>query len=54
MARGSLPILLPGYLGNETYCLFLQEMIRQGGQVEYDLSWVSQNELFFLSSPADS
>ena len=51
MARGSLPILLPGYLGNETYCLFLQEMIRQGGQVEYDLSWVSQNELFFLLVP---
>lgn len=51
MARGSLPILLPGYLGNETYCLFLQEMIRQGGQINYDLSWVSQNKLFFLLVP---
>ena len=26
-------------------------MIRQGGQVEYDLSWISQNPLFFLLVP---
>lgn len=51
LARGSIPILLPGYLGNETYRMFLEEMIRQGGQVDYDLSWVSDNQLFFLIVP---
>jgi Brp/Blh family beta-carotene 15,15'-monooxygenase len=51
MARGSIPILLPGFLGNETYRLFLEAMIRQGGQVDYDLTWVSQNHFFFLLVP---
>jgi len=51
LARGSIPILLPGYMGNETYRMFLEEMIRQGGKVHYDLSWVSQNQLFFLLVP---
>ena len=51
LARGSIPILLPGYLGNETYRLFLKEMIRQGGQVDNDLAWISQNHFFFLLIP---
>ncbi len=51
MARGSIPILLPGYLGNETYRMFLEEMIRQGGRVDIDLFWVSANQLFFLAFP---
>ena len=51
LSRGSLPILLPGYLGNETYREFIEAMVRQGGQVEYDLVWISQNPLFFLLVP---
>ena len=51
MARGSIPILLPGYLGNETYRMFLEEMIRQGGRVNYDLVWITQNQSFFLAVP---
>ena len=51
LSRGSIPILLPGYFGNETYREFLESMIRQGGQVDYDLSWISQNPLFFLLVP---
>lgn len=51
LSRGSLPILLPGYLGTETYRAFLEAMIRQGGGVESDLSWISQNAIFFLLVP---
>tara|TARA_B100000242_G_C43039368_1_gene484769 strand:+ start:904 stop:1986 length:1083 start_codon:yes stop_codon:yes gene_type:complete len=51
ISRGGIPILLPGYFGNETYREFLEAMIRQGGQVDYDLSWISQNPLFFLLAP---
>ena len=51
LSRGSIPILLPRYFGNETYREFLEAMIRQGGQVDYDLSWISQNPLFFLLVP---
>ncbi len=51
LSRGGIPILLPGYFGNETYREFLEAMIRQGGQVDYDLSWISQNPLFFLLAP---
>lgn len=50
-SRGSLPILLPGYLGNETYREFVEAMVRQGGGAEYDLLWISQNPLFFLLLP---
>ncbi len=52
LSRGSLPILLPGYLGNETYKMFLEAMIRQGGSVEYDLSLISQFSYCFLLIPS--
>ncbi len=51
LARGSLPILLPGYLGNDTYRAFLEAMVRQGGQVDVNLTWISQNTNFFLFVP---
>ena len=53
LARGSLPILLPGYLGNDTYRAFLEAMVRQAGHPENtDLSWISENPAFFLYVPA--
>jgi len=50
-ARGSLPILLPGFLGNETYRLFLESMVRQGGGSEQNLEWITQNQILFLMVP---
>lgn len=50
-SRGSIPILLPGYLGNETYREFAEAIVRQGGQVQHELVWISQNPLFFLFVP---
>ena len=50
-ARGSLPILLPGFLGNETYRLFLESIVRQGGGSEVSLGWITQNQILFLIVP---
>ena len=51
LARGSLPILLPGYLGNETYRMFLEAMVRQGGASPRELEWITHNQIFFLLVP---
>ena len=51
LARGSLPILLPGYLGNDTYREFLEAMVAQGGGTLVRLDWVTENQILFLLLP---
>ena len=51
LSRGSIPILLPGYLGNDTYRNVFQALVSSGGQASYQAEWVSSNPLFFLLIP---
>ena len=51
LSRGCLPILLPGYLGNETYQSFLETIIRQVSSLEYNLSLIQRFSYFFLLIP---
>ena len=51
LARGSLPILLPGFLGHEIYRSFLETMVQQGGGTFQSLEWITQNRIFFLLVP---
>ena len=51
LSRGSIPILLPGYLGNDTYRNVIEALVSSGGQVNYQAEWVSSYPLFFLLVP---
>jgi Brp/Blh family beta-carotene 15,15'-monooxygenase len=51
LSRGSIPILLPGYLGNDTYRNVIEALVSSGGQASYQAEWVSSNPLFFLLIP---
>ena len=51
LSRGSIPILLPGYLGNDTYRNVIEALVSSGGQASYQAEWVSSYPLFFLLIP---
>ena len=51
LSRGSLPILLPGYLGNDTYRSVIEALVNKGGQAYYQAEWVSNYPLFFILIP---
>ncbi len=51
LSRGSIPILLPGYLGNDTYRSVIEALVSSGGQASYQAEWVSSYPLFFLLIP---
>ena len=51
LSRGSIPILLPAYLGNDTYRNVIEALVSSGGQASYQAEWVSSNPLFFLLIP---
>ena len=47
LSRGSIPILLPGYLGNDTYRNVIEALVSSGGQASYQAEWVSSYPWFF-------
>ena len=51
LSRGSIPILLPGYLGNDTYRSVIEALVSSGGQASYQAVWVSSYPLVFLLIP---
>ncbi|MEC9228508.1 MAG: Brp/Blh family beta-carotene 15,15'-dioxygenase, partial [Verrucomicrobiota bacterium] len=51
LSRGSIPILLPGYLGNDTYRNVVKALVSSGGQASYQAEWVSSYPLVFLLIP---
>ena len=51
VSRGSIPILLPGYLGNDTYRNVIEALVSSGGQASYQAEWVSSYPQFFLLIP---
>lgn len=51
LSRGSIPILLPGYLGNDTYRSIIEALVSSGRQASYQAEWVSSYPLFFLLIP---
>ena len=51
LSRGSIPILLPGYLGNDTYRNVIEALVNSGGQASYQAEWVSNYPLFFILIP---
>ena len=51
LSRGSIPILLPGYLGNDTYRNVIEALVSSGGQASYQAEWVSSYPLVFLMIP---
>ncbi len=51
LSRGSIPILLPGYLGNDTYRSVIEALVGVGGQARYQAEWVSSYPLVFLLIP---
>ena len=51
LSRGSIPILVPGYLGNDTYRNVIEALVSSGGKVSYQAEWVSSYPLLFLLIP---
>ena len=51
LSRGSIPILLPGYLGNNTYRDVIEALVNSGGQASYQAEWVSSYPFVFLLVP---
>jgi Brp/Blh family beta-carotene 15,15'-monooxygenase len=51
LSRGSIPILLPGYMGNDTYRNVIEALVSSGGQASYQAVWVSSYPLVFLLIP---
>ena len=51
LSRGSIPILLPGYLGNDTYRSIIEALVSSGRQASYQAEWVSSYPLLFLLIP---
>ena len=51
LSRGSIPILLPGYLGNDTYRNVIEALVSSGEQASYQAEWVSSYPLVFLLIP---
>ena len=41
LSRGSIPILVPGYLNNETYREVIEALVNGGAQASYQAQWVS-------------
>ena len=51
LSRGSIPILLPGYLSNDSYRNVIEALVSSGRQASYQAEWVSSYPLFFLLVP---
>ena len=51
LVRGSIPVLLPGFRGNETYHSFLETIVREGGGFQFELNWIKENQFLFLLVP---
>ena len=51
LSRGSIPILLPGYLCNDTYRNVIEALVDSGRQASYQAEWVSSYPLVFLMIP---
>ena len=49
--RGSIPILLPGFLGNETYRGVIEALVSSSGKLSYQAHWVADKSIFFLLIP---
>ena len=49
--RGSIPILVPGFLGNETYRGVIEALLSSSGKLSYQAHWVTNNSIFFLLVP---
>ena len=51
LSRGSIPILVPGYLGNDTYRNVIEALVSSSDKVNYQAEWVSSYPLLFLLIP---
>ena len=51
LSRGSIPILVPGYLNNDTFRNVVEALVNSGRQISYHAEWVSSYPLFFLIVP---
>ena len=51
LSRGSIPIILPGYLGNDTYRNVIEALVSSAGQASYQAEWVSSYPQVFLLIP---
>ncbi len=51
LSRGSIPILVPGYLSNETYRDVIESLVNGGSQASYQAQWVSIYPQLFLYIP---
>ncbi len=49
--RGSIPILVPGFLGNETYRGVIEALVSSSGRLSYHAHWVTNNSILFLLIP---
>ena len=51
LSRGSIPILVPGYLSNEIYRNVIESLVNSGSQASYQAQWVSMYPQLFLYVP---
>ena len=51
LSRGSIPILVPGYLSNEVYRDVIESLFNSGSQASYQAQWVSMYPQLFLYVP---
>ena len=51
LSRGSIPILVPGYLGNEIYRDVIESIVNSGSQASYQAQWISMYPQLFLYVP---
>lgn len=51
LSRGSIPILVPGYLSNEIYRDVIESLVNSGSQASYQAQWVSMYPQLFLYAP---
>ena len=51
LSRGSIPILVPGFLSNETYRDVIEALVNGGSQASYQAQWVSIYSQLFLFVP---
>ena len=49
--RGSIPILVPGFLGNETYRGVIEALVSSSGRLSYQAQWVTNSSILFLLVP---
>lgn len=51
LLRGSIPVLLPGFLSHKTYRDVIEALVCSGGKISYQAQWITDHSFYFLLVP---